>query len=74
MPPVARAHAALGAQWTAAPAGDRRVLVDCLRQGLRLAHDFHLSPGWLTDAAWAYVDDSVWEPLTGPERSATTCS
>ncbi|MFB6814376.1 ATP/GTP-binding protein [Streptomyces sp. NPDC056347] len=64
-----RALAALGNQWTnAATLGPGRLLlVACLRQGLRLARDHHLtSLGWLTDAAYAYTDDSVWEPLTLP--------
>ncbi|WP_369142393.1 ATP/GTP-binding protein [Streptomyces sp. R44] len=73
-----RAFAALGDQWHT-DTRDRLLLVGCLRQGLALARDFRLSPGWLTDAAFAYVGDSVWEPITlsapittgpeGPERS-----
>ncbi|GAA2266119.1 ATP/GTP-binding protein [Streptomyces amakusaensis] len=61
-----RALAALGEQWTAATgsAPSRMLLVACLRQGLRLARDHRLTDlGWLTDAAHAYTDDSVWEPL-----------
>ncbi|MFI9748426.1 hypothetical protein [Streptomyces sp. NPDC052494] len=58
-----RAHAALGEQWTAGADRDRLVLVGCLRQGLALARGFRLDLGWLTDAAWAYVSDSVWEPV-----------
>lgn len=64
-----RALAALGDQWTAAtgPAPSRLLLVACLRQGLRLARDHRLDDlGWLADAAHAYTDDSVWEPLTLP--------
>ncbi|MFJ2591193.1 ATP/GTP-binding protein, partial [Streptomyces sp. NPDC087538] len=39
----------------------------CLRQGLRLARDHRLTDlGWLTEAAFVYTDDSVWEPLTPP--------
>ncbi|MFJ6384642.1 ATP/GTP-binding protein [Kitasatospora sp. NPDC092039] len=60
-----RAHTALGDQWTTA-AGDRALLVGCLRQGLRLARDHRLDLGWLADAAWAYISDSVWEPLAPP--------
>ncbi|OIJ95387.1 ATP/GTP-binding protein [Streptomyces colonosanans] len=66
---AARALAALGDQWTqaAALAPSRMVLVACLRQGLRLARDHRLtSLGWLIEAAFAYTDDSVWEPLTPP--------
>ncbi|MEU4898869.1 ATP/GTP-binding protein [Streptomyces sp. NPDC044780] len=61
-----RAHAALGEQWTTSPTHNRQLLVGCLRQGLRLARDAHLELGWLTDAAWSYVSDSIWEPLAPP--------
>ncbi|MFJ1751279.1 ATP/GTP-binding protein [Streptomyces sp. NPDC088116] len=64
-----RALAALGDQWatTAAAGPSRLLLVACLRQGLRLARDHRLTDlGWLTDAAFAYTDDSVWEPLAPP--------
>ncbi|MFE5912770.1 hypothetical protein ACFQ6B_27320 [Streptomyces wedmorensis] len=73
-----RAFAALGEQWHT-DTRDRLLLVGCLCQGLALARDFRLFPGWLTDAAFAYVGGSVWEPITlsapittdpeGPERS-----
>ncbi|MGW2393981.1 ATP/GTP-binding protein [Streptomyces lydicamycinicus] len=59
-----RAFAALGRQWTTSTAPGRMVLIGCLRQGLTLARDFRLDLGWLTQAAWTYVSDSVWEPLT----------
>ncbi|KIF03876.1 ATP/GTP-binding protein, partial [Streptomyces sp. RSD-27] len=68
-----RALAALGEQWTAATTlgPSRLLLVACLRQGLRLARDHNLADlGWLTDAAYAYTDDSVWEPLTLPTDTA----
>ncbi|WP_078661407.1 ATP/GTP-binding protein [Streptomyces sp. NRRL B-24484] len=63
-----RALAALGGQWrTHSPAAGRAWLVACLRQGLRLARDHHLDDlAWLTDAAFAYIDDSVWEPIAPP--------
>ncbi|WP_327071869.1 ATP/GTP-binding protein [Kitasatospora sp. NBC_01302] len=61
-----RAHAALGEQWTNNPTAGRQLLVGCLRQGLALARDHRLELGWLTDAAWAYVGDSIWEPLAPP--------
>ncbi|MGW1520810.1 ATP/GTP-binding protein [Streptomyces sp. NPDC002287] len=64
-----RALAALGDQWTNATAlgPSRMLLVACLRQGLRLAREHRLSDlGWLTAAAHAYTDDSVWEPLSLP--------
>ncbi|WP_241720661.1 ATP/GTP-binding protein [Streptomyces lydicus] len=63
-----RALAALGAQWTTSTAPGRLLLVGCLRQGLALARDFGLDLGWLTDAAWTYVSDSVWEPIAPPAR------
>ncbi|MFI1890625.1 hypothetical protein [Streptomyces jumonjinensis] len=45
----------------------RMFLVACLRLGLRLARDHRLADlGWLTEAAFAYTDDSVWEPLAPP--------
>ena len=48
-------------------AGTALLLIGCLRQGLRLARDFDLVElGWLTEAAWTYVSDSVWEPLAPP--------
>ncbi|GAA2359477.1 ATP/GTP-binding protein [Streptomyces cuspidosporus] len=61
-----RALEALGKQWTTSPAPNRLLLIGCLRQGLRLARDFRLSLGWLADAAWAYISDSIWEPLAPP--------
>ncbi|MCL3998203.1 ATP/GTP-binding protein [Streptomyces lavenduligriseus] len=69
-----RALAALGDQWATNTAltPSRLLLVACLRQGLRLARDHRLSDlGWLTDAAHAYTDDSVWEPLTPPTTPAS---
>ncbi|MCY0954124.1 ATP/GTP-binding protein [Streptomyces sp. H27-S2] len=66
-----RALAALGAQWTAASSRDRILLVGCLRQGLAVARDHHLDLGWLTDATWAYIGDSVWEPLAPPAQPGT---
>ncbi|MFJ6252620.1 MULTISPECIES: ATP/GTP-binding protein [unclassified Streptomyces] len=66
-----RALAALGEQWSSGPERDRLLLVGCLRQGLTLARDFRLGLGWLTDAAWAYVSDSVWEPVAPPASTST---
>ncbi|WP_328380614.1 ATP/GTP-binding protein (plasmid) [Streptomyces sp. NBC_00440] len=66
---AARALDALGDQWrnTVSLGPSRMLLVACLRQGLRLARDHRLTdPGWLTDAAFAYTSDSVWEPLAPP--------
>ncbi|MFJ5595848.1 hypothetical protein ACIQCG_39740 [Streptomyces noursei] len=34
-----------------------------------LARDFQLDLGSLAEAAWAYVGDSVWEPLAPLSRS-----
>lgn len=68
-----RALAALGQQWHEAHAlaPSRALLVACLRQGLRLARERHLTDlGWLIDAAFAYTDDSVWEPLAPPGQTA----
>ncbi|MFF1405105.1 ATP/GTP-binding protein [Streptomyces sp. NPDC058294] len=69
-----RALAALGNQWIAAgtTGQGRMLLVGCLRQGLTLARDFGLELGWLADAAWAYVSDSVWEPIAPPARPGRT--
>ncbi|WP_404870994.1 ATP/GTP-binding protein (plasmid) [Kitasatospora griseola] len=75
-----RAFTAIGDHWTTSTSTDagtagasagagtvgREVLVACLRQGLRLARDHRLDLDWLTDAAWAYIGDSVWEPLAPP--------
>ncbi|WP_123814529.1 ATP/GTP-binding protein [Myceligenerans xiligouense] len=59
-----RTLAALGDEYRrAARLGDRRTVVACLRQGLRLARDFSLDLGWLVDASYLYVEDSVWEPI-----------
>ncbi|MFE3687622.1 ATP/GTP-binding protein [Streptomyces sp. NPDC059095] len=63
-----RAFTALGNQATGADQS-RRLLVGCLRQGLRLARDFRLDLDWLADAAWHYVSDSVWEPIAPPPPS-----
>ncbi|NUK26748.1 ATP/GTP-binding protein [Streptomyces lunaelactis] len=62
-----RAFTALGRQWAAG--SGRPLLVGCLRQGLPLARDFPLDLSWLTDAAFAYVSDSIWEPLVQPTHT-----
>ncbi|WP_405720812.1 ATP/GTP-binding protein [Streptomyces sp. NBC_00046] len=69
-----RAFAALGEQWNNGTGQDRMLLTGCLRQGLAVARDFRLDLGWLADAAWAYVSDSVWEPLTPAARPEPTGS
>ncbi|MBK3564830.1 ATP/GTP-binding protein [Streptomyces sp. MBT62] len=63
-----RAHSAVGRQWAEHTGPGRRLLIACLRQGLTLASEFHLDLSWLTEAAWQYVGDSVWEPLTSARR------
>ncbi|MFE6058688.1 ATP/GTP-binding protein [Streptomyces sp. NPDC056431] len=67
-----RAFRALESQWRQDVRHDRAVLVGCLQQGLLLARDFHLDLGWLTDAAFQYVGDSVWEPLALPAATDTS--
>ncbi|MFE6924027.1 hypothetical protein ACFVAV_23585 [Nocardia sp. NPDC057663] len=68
-----RAFDAFGAQWYRAD-GDRRVLVACLRAGLRLARDFALQLGWLEDAAVAFARDSAVESIDidDPEDSMSS--
>ena len=66
-----RAFHAIGAQFAGTP-HDRTTLVACLRQGLRLARDYALDLDWLTTAALAYVNDSVWEPLAPPTAPQST--
>ncbi|MQS17862.1 ATP/GTP-binding protein [Streptomyces kaniharaensis] len=61
-----RAFDTLGDQWAGSTSRSRMLLVACLRQGLTLARDHRLDLGWLGGAAWAYVSDSVWEPLAPP--------
>ncbi|MHB6912729.1 ATP/GTP-binding protein [Streptomyces sp. DB-54] len=72
-----RALAALGQQWhdAHAHAPSRALLVACLRQGLRLARDHRLEDlGWLTEAAFAYTSDSVWEPLAPPTHVSSVAA
>ncbi|MGW8330570.1 hypothetical protein ACWGLE_22080 [Streptomyces sp. NPDC055897] len=64
-----RALSALGSQWASTThlGPSRMLLIGCLRQGLRLARSHRLTDlGWLTDAAFAYTSDSIWEPLAPP--------
>ncbi|WP_282688919.1 MULTISPECIES: ATP/GTP-binding protein [unclassified Streptomyces] len=65
-----RAFPALESQWRQDLRRDRAVLVGCLQQGLLLARDFRLDLGWLTDAAFQYIEDSIWEPLALPAADA----
>ncbi|MEV5837239.1 hypothetical protein [Nocardia sp. NPDC052112] len=64
---------AVGTQMPA-PGGyqHRRQLMACLTQGLRIACDFRLEPGWIVDAAWRYVIESVWEPIDIPDSRTRT--
>ncbi|HEY9369694.1 hypothetical protein [Streptomyces sp.] len=62
-----RALTALGEQWKAAAGPDRHLLVSCMRQGLALAREYRLDLDWLTEAAYAYTADDVWEPLPLPD-------
>jgi hypothetical protein len=48
---------------------DRRMLISALNQGFRLAHEYHLPLDWLVDAAYWFVEDSVWEPTLRPPVS-----
>lgn len=67
-----RAFHALESQWRQDLRRDRTVLVGGLQQGLLLARDFQLDLGWLADAAFQYVGDSIWEPLALPAADATS--
>ncbi|MBP5907434.1 ATP/GTP-binding protein [Streptomyces sp. LBUM 1478] len=67
-----RAFGALESHWRQDLRRDRAVLVGCLQQGLLLARDFRLDLGWLVDAAFQYVGDSIWEPLALPAADATS--
>lgn len=73
-----RTFTALGEEFHAAQAGgDRRRLMSCLRQGLRVARDFDLDLGWLGDAAYAYVTAMIWEPVelpSGPGEPTQHCA
>lgn len=66
-----RTFTALGREYQQARATDDRPrLLGCLRQGLRLARDYRLPLDWLVDAAHAYVDGMVWEPVEIPPEAA----
>lgn len=67
-----RAFAGVGEQWATSTAPGRMLLIGCLRQGLAVARDFRLELGWLAEATWQYVSDSVWEPLAPPASQAST--
>ncbi|MFD6158060.1 tol-pal system YbgF family protein [Nocardia sp. NPDC060256] len=66
-----RTFETLGAQLPAVvQAQDRRRLLSCLTQGLRIADDYELPLGWLISAAWRYVDKKIWEPIEIPAFSS----
>jgi len=67
-----RALQALSDQWSTDRSHDRALLLGYLRQGLTLAREFQLELGTLIDAAFQYVDDSIWEPLALPDAQAHT--
>lgn len=69
-----RALTALGGEFAHGPRCDRAMLIGCLRQGLRLARDFTLDLDWLTEAAFTYIGDSVWEPLAPPAHDHETAA
>lgn len=62
-----RAVAVMGDQFIRARAAhDRLAVINYLNQSLRLAHEYDRELGWLTDAAYAYVEDYKWEPTLSP--------
>lgn len=64
---AARSYDELGARFAeAGPAGDRPLLISVLNQALRLGDEFDLPVGWTADAAYAYIQDSLWEDSLRP--------
>ena len=64
---VTRSFDELGARFAEArPAGDRPLVISLLNQALRLADEFDLPVGWTAGAAYAYVEDSLWEDSLRP--------
>jgi len=62
-----RAFDEVGARYrTASAAHDRIVVISALNQALRLADEFQLGLGWCTDAAYSFVEDSLWESSLRP--------
>jgi hypothetical protein len=66
-----RAFDKLGERYyRASHAGDRTTANSALNQALRLADEYHLDLGWCVDAAYRFIEDSLWEgsvrPLIGP--------
>ena len=56
--------------YQASHARDRPTANSALNQALRLADEHHLDLGWCVDAAYRFIEDSLWEgsvrPLIGP--------
>lgn len=46
---------------------DRNAVINYLNQSIRLAHEYDLDLGWITEAACTYVEDYVWEPTLMPQ-------
>jgi hypothetical protein len=64
---ASRAFEELGRRFQLAGAGrDRPTLISLLNQALRLADEFGLPVGWTSDAAYAFIDDPVWESALRP--------
>lgn len=64
---AARAFDELGARFAEVePAGDRSLVIGVLNQALRLADEFDLPVGWMADAAYSYIEDSLWESSLRP--------
>jgi hypothetical protein len=64
---AARAFDELGARFAeAGQAGGRPLLISVLNQALRLGDEFDLPVGWTADAAYSYIEDSLWESSLRP--------
>jgi tetratricopeptide (TPR) repeat protein len=50
----------------AGTATDRPLVISVLNQALRLADEFELPVGWTADAAYAFIEDSLWEDSLRP--------
>jgi hypothetical protein len=46
--------------------GDRPLVISILNQALRLADEFSLPVGWTADAAYSFIEDSLWESSLRP--------
>ncbi|MFF7333645.1 hypothetical protein [Streptomyces sp. NPDC008150] len=56
----------LGVRQEQARPWDRKTLITCLNQGLEMAHEQNLPLSWLTDAAYGFTCDHVWEETLRP--------